>query len=158
MRFDGQYVEGVKRGVGKMSLPNGDRYHGLWENDKFHGDGTYYFSNGDVYSGSFVKGIKSGRGTFFVAKDESQLVGEWDKGSMVSGKWVWKDGTSWQGPFKNSSPLGKGVFYFPNGMVQEGEYIQEGDAENPDAELKTTWKGGKVRMANTTASEVTRSA
>jgi hypothetical protein len=158
VKYDGQYVEGVKRGVGKLSLPNGDRYHGMWDADKFHGDGTYYYANGDVYSGGWVRGVKQGKGTFFVAADESQLVGDWDKGSMVSGKWVWKDGTSWQGPFKASSPLGKGIFYFPNDTVQEGEYVQEGDVENPDAELRTVWKGGVVRPANTKASEVTRSA
>ena len=158
VRFDGQYVEGAKRGVGKISLPNGDKYHGLWEADKFHGDGTYYYANGDVYSGGWAKGVKQGHGTFLVARDESQLVGTWEKGAMVSGKWVWKDGTSWHGPFKASSPLGHGIFYFPNGTVQEGDYVQEGDKENPDAELVTVWRGGEVREANTHASEVTRNS
>ena len=158
VRFDGQYVEGQKRGVGKISLPNGDKYHGLWEADKFHGDGTYYYANGDVYSGGWAKGVKQGHGTFLVARDESQLVGQWEKGAMVSGKWVWKDGTSWHGPFKASSPLGHGIFYFPNGTVQEGDYVQEGDKENPDAELVTVWRGGEVREANTHASEVTRNS
>jgi hypothetical protein len=158
VRFEGQYVEGAKRGVGKLTLPNGDKYHGLWEADKFHGDGTYYYANGDVYSGAWVKGVKQGQGTFLVARDESQLVGQWEKGAMVSGKWVWKDGTSWHGPFKASSPLGHGVFYFPNGTLQEGDYVQEGDKENPDAELVTVWRGGEVREANTQASEVTRNS
>lgn len=158
VRFEGQYVEGAKRGVGKLTLPNGDKYHGLWEADKFHGDGTYYYANGDIYSGGWVKGVKQGHGTFFVARDESQLVGSWEKGGMVSGKWVWKDGTSWHGPFRASSPLGHGIFYFPNGTVQEGDYVQEGDKENPDAELTTVWRGGEVREANTHASEVTRSS
>jgi hypothetical protein len=76
---------------------------------------------------------------------------------MVTGKWIWKDGTSWQGPFKDSKPLGRGIFYFPNGTVQEGEYVQEGDAEDPEAELKTVWKGGAVRASNTSAAEVIRS-
>lgn len=75
---------------------------------------------------------------------------------MISGKWIWQDGTSWHGPFKNSTPLGKGIFYFPNGLVQEGEYIQEGDAEDPEAELKTVWKAGAVRKGNTSAAEVIR--
>ncbi len=108
-------------------------------------------------SGSWSRGIKSGKGTFFVKADESQLVGTWEKGSMVAGKWIWKDGTSWHGPCKDSRPLGKGVFYFPNGTVQEGEYVQEGNAEDPEAELKTVWKGGPVRAANASAAEVIRS-
>ncbi len=28
IKYDGQYVEGVKQGIGKITLPNGDRYHG----------------------------------------------------------------------------------------------------------------------------------
>jgi hypothetical protein len=28
VRYDGQYVEGAKHGVGKLSMPNGDKYHG----------------------------------------------------------------------------------------------------------------------------------
>ena len=101
--------------------------------------------------------MKQGEGQMMYAKDESQLVGSWHKGHMVTGKWIWKDGTSWHGPFKNSLPLGKGVFYFPNGMVQEGEYFLEGDAEDAES-LKTVWRGKPARPANTTAAEVIRSA
>lgn len=157
VKYEGAYVEGKKQGVGKLSLPNGDRYHGCFVGDRFHGEGTYFYANGDIYSGAWVNGVKAGEGTFLCAADESQLVGTWDKGAMVTGKWVWKDGTSWHGPFKASQPLGRGVFYFPNGMLQEGEYVQEGDAEDPEAgELKTTWRGGAVRVANTSAAEVLR--
>jgi len=28
VRYEGQYVDGRKHGVGKLSMPNGDRYHG----------------------------------------------------------------------------------------------------------------------------------
>lgn len=75
---------------------------------------------------------------------------------MVTGKWIWKDGTSWHGAFKDSRPIGKGIFYLPNGTVQEGEYVQEGDAEDPEADLKTVWKGGAVRQSNAPAAEVIR--
>lgn len=157
VRYEGQYVEGKKQGVGKITFPNGDRYHGMWEADKFHGEGTYYYSNGDIYSGNWEKGVKQGQGVFLSKRDGSQLVGDWSKGSFVSGKWVWKDGTSWHGPFKAGKPLGRGVFYFPNGTMQEGEYIQEGDEEEPDAEnLKYTWKGEGVKQANASSHEILR--
>ncbi len=155
--YDGMYKEGRKAGVGKLTLPNGDKYHGSFAADKFDGEGTYFSANGDIYSGSWKAGVKQGEGQMMYAKDESQLVGSWHKGHMVTGKWIWKDGTSWHGPFKNSQPLGRGIFYFPNGMVQEGEYVTEGEPEEgDDAALKTVWKGGGVRAANTTAQEVTR--
>ena len=158
VKYEGQYVEGRKAGIGKLSLPNGDRYHGAFSADAFEGEGTYFFANGDIYSGAWKAGEKVGTGTFLFAKDESQLVGTWVKGAMVTGKWVWKDGTSWHGPFKASQPLGRGVFYFPSGLMQEGEYVieGEGEADDPDAQLKATWKGGAVRVANAAASEIIR--
>jgi radial spoke head protein 1 len=155
--YDGMYKEGKKSGVGKLTLPNGDKYHGSFAADKFEGEGTYFSANGDIYSGSWKAGVKQGEGQMMYAKDESQLVGAWHKGPMVTGKWIWKDGTSWHGPFKNSQPLGRGVFYFANGMAQEGEYVTEGEAEEGDeAALKTVWKGGAVRAANASAEEVIR--
>ncbi len=158
VKYEGSYVEGKKHGIGKLYLPNGDRYHGTFAADVFTGEGTYFYTNGDIYSGTWKAGEKVGQGTFMIARDESQLVGTWIKGHMVTGKWILKDGTSWHGPFKASQPLGRGVFYFPNGLVQDGEYVQEGegDADDMDAQLKTTWKGTAVRTATVANQEVMR--
>jgi hypothetical protein len=94
------------------------------------------------------------------AADESQLVGRWERGTFVAGKWIMKDGTSWHGPFKRGKPLGRGVYYFPNGTMQEGEYVQEGEAEDgeedPTADLKTVWRGSAIVPANADAREVVR--
>ena len=157
--YDGMYTEGKKHGIGKLQLPNGDKYQGSFSADRFEGEGSYFFANGDVYSGAWKAGERSGEGTLMYAKDESQLVGTWVKGAMVTGKWMWRDGSSWHGPFKNSLPLGKGVFYFPNGMVQEGEYVlrgEGGEGEEEGESLKTVWVGKPARPANTSAAEVTR--
>jgi hypothetical protein len=158
VKYEGQYVEGRKHGVGKLALPNGDRYHGSFAADAFEGEGSYFYANGDIYSGAWKAGEKVGAGTFLAARDESQLIGTWAKGQMVTGKWVLKDGTSWHGTFKASQPLGRGVFYFPSGLAQEGEYVQigEGDGEGDEEALKTVWKGGPVRVANTPAAEILR--
>lgn len=138
-----------------MTFPNGERYHGNWVNNKFEGQGTYFYKNGDIYSGNWKDGVKSGEGTFLFKNDESQLVGTWEKGHMITGKWIWKDGTVWAGPFKNSKPVGKGVYYFPNGTMQDGEYVPE---ENPDEEapMQLIWKGGEVRDVNISAADVNR--
>ncbi len=161
VRYEGAYFEGRKEGVGKMTFPNGEKYHGMWEADRFMGDGTYFYSNGDIYSGGWHRGIRQGEGVLMYKADESQLVGRWERGSFVSGKWVMKDGTSWHGPFKAGKPLGRGIFYFTNGTMQEGEYVQEGEADGDGmddaaAELKITWKGGPICASNATAEEVRR--
>jgi hypothetical protein len=32
--FEGQYFDGKKHGLGKMTFPNGDVYHGQWKDNK----------------------------------------------------------------------------------------------------------------------------
>ena len=38
----------------------GDRYEGNFKENKFSGDGKYFWKNKDQYKGNFVKGIKEG--------------------------------------------------------------------------------------------------
>jgi hypothetical protein len=40
-KYTGQYVDGLKEGLGKMELPNGDSFEGQFLKDKQHGIITY---------------------------------------------------------------------------------------------------------------------
>jgi hypothetical protein len=78
-------------------------------------------------------------------------IGTWSAGVLSTGKWVWADGTSWHGSFKGNRPFGRGVFYFPSGNMQDGEYMEEMGAEEDDggdedegAPKKLVWRGGAV--------------
>lgn len=156
VKYEGEWKEGVREGVGKMAFPNGDRYHGLWAAGKMQGEGTYYYANGDLYSGNWEAGIKSGPGAFVFGKDNSQLVGAWVSGSITAGKWLFEDGTSWHGSFADNKPIGRGVFYFPNGFQQEGEYVVEGDPEDDEEEKKLVWRGGAMVTSTQAASDLSR--
>lgn len=156
VKYEGDYVDGQKQGVGKITLPNGDKYHGQWSAGKFHGDGTYFYANGNIYSGAWVAGKKQGEGALVFGKDRSQLVGEWSDNQLHKGQWVWKDSTSWHGNFKNNKPLGRGVFYFPNGNQQVGTYVEEGDPEDEEVELKLVWRAEATMKATVAASELLR--
>ncbi len=156
VKYQGAYKGGKKNGLGQIWYPNGDRYHGLWADDQKSGQGTYYYKNGDVYSGSWAGDVKSGNGTYVFAKDRSQLVGDWNNGSLTAGKWVFEDGTNYHGQFRNNKPIGKGVFYFPNGNQQEGEYVEVGDDEDEEAPKTLVWRGGAVVPATTSAKDLTR--
>ena len=46
---NGQTYE--KEGKGIIYYPNGDKYFGDWQNDKFHGEGVYVFASGEIYKG-----------------------------------------------------------------------------------------------------------
>merc|ERR1719478_656088 len=60
------------------------------------------------------------------------------------------------GQFRNNKPIGKGVFYFPNGNQQEGEYVEVGDEEDEEAPKTLVWRGGAVVPATTSAKDLTR--
>ena len=51
-----------QHGIGKLQLPNGDKYQGSFSADRFEGEGSYFFANGDVYSGAWKAGERSGEG------------------------------------------------------------------------------------------------
>ena len=131
---------------------------GSFERDRFHGDGSYFYKNGDVYSGSWARGIKHGSGTFLCHADASDRTGTWFKGALIAGKWLWADGTVWLGTFRDSLPLGLGVYYFPNGTMQEGEYVAAVTSapENGDAAIAAVWKALPYVAANIPAAEVAR--
>lgn len=156
VRYEGGWLNGQKSGEGQIWYPNGDRYHGQWAEDKKHGDGTYFYANGDIYSGSWANDVKAGKGAYVYKRDGSQLVGEFKDGSLSTGKWVFKDGSVFVGRFKDNQPLGKGVFYFPSGNQQEGEWLHVGDEEDEEAPKQCVWRGGAVTPSATTASDVTR--
>ena len=129
------------------------RHAGLWQAGEFGGLGTYYYRNGDIYSGSWQGGERHGEGTLLFAGDGSQLVGAWERGALVVGRWLLADGTSWHGGFVEGKPRGPGVFYLPNGLMQQGEYVRERvggacDEDDPALELRTVWRGAEPTPAN----------
>lgn len=138
--YEGSYSNGKKHGVGKMTFPNGDVYHGEWKENKMDGEGTYtYAATKDVYSGSWSQGVKTGVGCYEYGMDKSKLNGVWEKGSFVSGDWVLEGAGVYKGTFSGGKPIGAGTFTFTNGVVQTGEYVakkseyEDEEEEDPDA-------------------------
>ncbi len=50
----------VRQGIGQLiyKVKNGkfEYYHGEWENDFKHGQGTYHYLYDDIYEGKFLEG------------------------------------------------------------------------------------------------------
>jgi radial spoke head protein 1 len=147
-KYVGNYVDGKKNGRGKCTFPSGDTYDGYWLDNTMDGEGTYVYKlSGDVYSGSFAKGKKNGQGRYEYGKDESQLVGDWVDGTIVSGKWELKGAGVYEGTFKNGKPNGEGSFAFNSGIVQKGKYVatkKEGEEEEENAAGDIKWDGENV--------------
>ena len=94
---------------GTYTFADGDKYVGEFRNDKYHGQGTYYYladnrSKGDKYVGEYKDGKPHGQGTYYHLAD-NQFKGD---------KYV--------GEFKNYKRNGQGTYTYANGTVVEGTW------------------------------------
>jgi len=187
-KYEGYYEENKKHGFGKMQYTSktGDEeadaaaeeegkpsmragtYLGNFTagmrgtkaqgGDASQSEGTFTYANGDIYVGQWQTGKKHGKGSYSYAKDGTKLVGDWVQGKIVSGEWIFPNGTFYSGKFRYNKPWGKGVWIFKNGNQLTGEYEQtpipneddpppaeEGEEEvvRPDPKVWCKFKAGK---------------
>ena len=45
-KYEGMFVNNKLHGQGTLTYANGDKYIGSWNSNKFHGQGSYTFYNG----------------------------------------------------------------------------------------------------------------
>jgi radial spoke head protein 1 len=136
--YKGEWADGKKSGIGRQVYAEGV-YYGYWENDLRHGEGVMTYKNSDVYSGNWAKGEKEGKGTYVFEKTGQKYVGLFLQGQMVSGKWIYPNGTSFQGSFDNNKPKGQGVWTFENGNTVQGSYRQTRRVEDSANDIKIVW-------------------
>jgi len=72
----------------------------------------FIYSNKDVYSGQWIKGKKQGQGTYVYKTTGVKYVGEWFEGKFLYGKWLFPNGTYFEGQFQNNRPKGAGTWHF----------------------------------------------
>jgi radial spoke head protein 1 len=53
-----------------------------------------------------------------------KLVGEWKENTILDGKWIFPNGTYYEGKFTNNKPNGEGVWHYPNHNSLKGFYKQ----------------------------------
>ena len=53
-----------------------------------------------------------------------KYVGTFRQGNIVSGKWVYPNGSYFEGNFDNNMPKGYGKWHFKNGNQVDGLYTQ----------------------------------
>ena len=61
-RYEGDWVDGEVRGMGRATYPNGSVYEGQFENGKPHGKGKITYADGGTYEGDWVGGEITGQG------------------------------------------------------------------------------------------------
>jgi len=53
-----------------------------------------------------------------------KLIGDWKDNSIVIGRWVFPNGTYYEGKFSNNKPCESGVWHYINGNSLQGSYKQ----------------------------------
>ena len=100
--YDGEWNDaGKKHGVGSLTLVDGTKYMGQFQNGLCHGHGVANFPDGSKFEGEFENGKYSGFGTF-----------------------TRSDGMRFEGRFQNGRVDGQGLITFPDGT--HGRPRQEG--------------------------------
>ena len=125
-KYEGEWKLNKKNGIGKMTFGADGEYYGHFENGKRSGEGVYkYLKTKDLYSGSWKNDLKHGKGTFIFFDTRMKIVGDWANGQITNGKWIFANGTYFEGLFENNYPKGEGLWHFANGNVVKGEFTHE---------------------------------
>lgn len=123
--FEGYFENDLRIGYGVEI--GGIVYRGFYKDDKYHGKGILSFANHIDYVGDFEgEDLFHGVGML----DRHLEIGAYYVGQLRNGKQegygklIYKDGTFYEGEWKDNIPHGKGAFYYPNkGYKFECTYV-----------------------------------
>ena len=107
---------------GTRTFANGDRYVGEFKDNKYNGQGTYFFLadnqlNGNKYIGEFKDGNLNGQGTLTFA-DGDKYLGQFKNGTQHGqGTYTSANGNQFFGEWKDGMRNGQGTMYASNGSV-----------------------------------------
>lgn len=74
--YSGDWMNGMRHGLGKIVETNGYMYYGWWEDDMRHGQGEASYQDGSVYDGDWKYDKKYGFGKI-TRPDGTSYEGEW---------------------------------------------------------------------------------
>ena len=84
--YEGNWIDGVKDGTGKLYWKNGDIYDGNWLNNEYHGQGEYFQKlDQSNFTGNFINGKKEGEGVckLMYGKQKTIIKGEWKENKRI---------------------------------------------------------------------------
>ncbi len=63
-KYEGEFLNGVRHGKGKMIYEDGSWYEGQWNMDLRNGQGMFTYTNGNSYSGQWTLDKEDGIGFY----------------------------------------------------------------------------------------------
>tara|TARA_Y100001970_G_scaffold222520_1_gene273719 strand:- start:8320 stop:8820 length:501 start_codon:yes stop_codon:yes gene_type:complete len=137
-----------------INFPDGSFYEGEMKDELFHGKGFFKDSNFE-YVGEFENGIFEGHGEIKYL-DGTKYIGDFEKGEESYGTLLMSNGNKYEGEWKCRTWYGKGnlefkdihgnkkkyIGYFENGMMHGKGQITEADGIVYEGEFINNRKNG----------------
>ncbi len=82
--YEGDLIDEVYHGQGKLTYANGLSYHGEFKDGQYEGKGVLIYPNGDRYEGPFHQGKRHGQGILITANGKRQV------GQFIDDNWIVK--------------------------------------------------------------------
>ncbi len=127
---NGDYYEGkFKKGrfiEGTHIDSFGNRYEGEFENNLYHGKGSYFMEGGESYVGYFIEGLMQGKGEHKTIEGGHYIGNFQDMTYHGEGKYISTEGNIYEGEFEFGLFHGEGKYTYRNEdgkeLVQEGQW------------------------------------
>ncbi|MBP7184178.1 MAG: caspase family protein [Saprospiraceae bacterium] len=156
-RYEGIFLNGKYNEQGIMYYPDGSRYEGGWKNSKKHGNGILYYKDGTSMKGTWQNGDYVGdqqvvnSNTANSTNSQSTSSNNNSSSSNLKdcnnnycnnekGRYVYGDGSVYEGTFVNGQPEGKGLCKYSSG----DKYVGGWSMHAPHGEGVMYYKSGKV--------------
>ena len=156
-QYRGEFIDNKRHGQGTMWYVDGSRYFGDWVDDQRHGNGTFEIKNGTtgaqntknagifdwLFGNQQNKNANENNNSqeFF---SRVQYMGEWAKDKMGGkGLFYFDNGDVYEGQFVDGEKHGIGSLRRSGGLEFVGEWVRDKMSE------RVTWTGkGAYRLAN----------
>jgi len=120
IKYEGEWKDNKKNGVGRIWWSNGDRYLGDWANDSKEGFGYMMWENGDSYEGNWRADLREGSDCKYTYANGGVFQGCYTNDERHGeGSFIWPDGERFVGTWKAGGRFGKGTLYTKNGPVDQ---------------------------------------
>ena len=152
--FKGNFSKGSKHGSGCLVSNTGYIYNGDWVLGRQTGAAEIKYKNGDGYTGQVLNGLRHGLGKTLIAATGETVTCHWEQdtvdgrkdisiaskdwyfegalngSSLMSGKIIYADKSSYVGEMKNFRRAGKGTLITSSGELITGFWTDEFNVQN----------------------------
>lgn len=119
--YVGNFVDGVCSGKGKVTWKDGSYYEGEYIDGLRNGSGTYVWANGNKYTGNWVNNKREGQGT--MTYSDGEYTGQWENDKRNGyGYQTLKNGNSYLGYFVDDLYDGQGTYSWANSNKYVGNF------------------------------------